>query len=50
MNSSASNSTESNGQPTLMADAGGKIVLEARGLGKIYGSGERELKSNKRAS
>ena len=43
MNSSASNSTEGGGQQTLVADAFGKIVLEARGLGKIYGSGEREL-------
>src|ERR1700745_2249218 len=43
MNSSASNSTEGGGQQTLVADAFGKIVLEARGLGKIYGSGERSL-------
>jgi lipoprotein-releasing system ATP-binding protein len=44
MISSASNSIEGGGgQQTLVADAFGKIVLEARGLGKIYGSGEREL-------
>jgi lipoprotein-releasing system ATP-binding protein len=43
MNASAPNSIASSGQQTLVADAGGKIVLEARGLGKIYGSGEREL-------
>src|ERR1700747_2968279 len=43
MTSSAPNSMANGGQQALVADQGGKIVLEARGLGKIYGTGEREL-------
>src|SRR6266403_1110843 len=43
MNTGAPTSTASGGRQTLVTDPGGKIVLEARGLGKIYGSGEREL-------
>ena len=39
----SSNSTANSGQQTPVADAGAKIVVEARGLGKIYGSGERAL-------
>jgi lipoprotein-releasing system ATP-binding protein len=39
----SSNSTANSGQQTPLAHAGGKIVVEARGLGKIYGSGERAL-------
>src|SRR5256885_6765185 len=43
MNASTPNSTEDGGQQTLLAGANAKIVLEARGLGKIYGFGERSL-------
>src|SRR5258708_37771271 len=43
MTSSAPNSMANGGQQTLVADQGGKIVVEARGLRKIYGSGERAL-------
>src|SRR5712672_4144054 len=39
----SSNSTANSGQQTPLAHAGAKIVVEARGLGKIYGSGERAL-------
>src|ERR1700747_3354028 len=44
MNACTPNSTEGSGHTALMADAGQKIVVEARGLGKIYGSGGRALK------
>jgi lipoprotein-releasing system ATP-binding protein len=43
MSANASNSTSGLGQQTLLADAGQKIVLEARELGKTYGAGERSL-------
>src|SRR5437868_3243558 len=43
MNASTPNSTEEGGQQKLLAGANAKIVLEARGLGKIYGFGERSL-------
>ena len=39
----SSNSTANSGQHTPVADAGADIVVEARGLGKIYGSGARAL-------
>jgi lipoprotein-releasing system ATP-binding protein len=43
MNTGAPTSTASGGRQTLVTDAGGKIVVEARGLGKIYGAGGRAL-------
>jgi lipoprotein-releasing system ATP-binding protein len=43
MNVSISNSDSGSGQRTLVAGDDRKIVLEGRGLGKIYGSGERSL-------
>jgi len=43
MNSLGSNSTPGTGQQTLDSDAGKKIVLEARSLGKIYGQNQRSL-------
>jgi lipoprotein-releasing system ATP-binding protein len=43
MNTGAPTSTASGGRQTLVTDAGGNIVVEARGLGKIYGAGERAL-------
>ena len=43
MSPQAANSTPSTGQQSLLAESGGKIVLEARALGKTYGSGARGL-------
>jgi lipoprotein-releasing system ATP-binding protein len=43
MNPETSNSTPDSGQRTLVADPDEKIVLEARGLSKTYGVGERSL-------
>jgi len=43
MNPETSNSTPDSGQQTLVADPDEKIVLEARGLSKTYGVGERSL-------
>jgi lipoprotein-releasing system ATP-binding protein len=43
MNPETSNSTPASGPQTLVADPDEKIVLEARGLSKTYGVGERSL-------
>src|SRR5437016_12165736 len=43
MNTSASNSMPGPGEQTLLADPDERSVLEARGLGKTYGTGERSV-------
>jgi len=43
MNAETSNSTSSDVWGTVVADACGKVVLEARKLAKTYGTGERSL-------
>src|SRR6266446_5778985 len=43
MNTSTSNSMPGPGEQTLLADPDERNVLEARGLGKTYGTGERSL-------
>src|SRR5437667_7667478 len=43
MNPSTSNSMPGPGEQTLLADPDERNVLEARGLGKTYGTGERSL-------
>ncbi len=43
MNAYSQTSVPGSGQQTLVAVAGAKIVLEARELGKTYGTGERAL-------
>jgi lipoprotein-releasing system ATP-binding protein len=43
MNPETSNSTADSGRQTLVGDPDEKIVLEARGLSKTYGVGERSL-------
>jgi lipoprotein-releasing system ATP-binding protein len=43
MNTETSNSSSDDGPQTLVADPDEKIVLEARGLSKTYGVGERSL-------
>jgi lipoprotein-releasing system ATP-binding protein len=43
MSPEAANSTPGTDQQTLLAESGGKIVLEARALGKTYGAGARGL-------
>jgi lipoprotein-releasing system ATP-binding protein len=43
MSPEAANSTPSTGQQSLLPDSDGKIVLEARALGKTYGAGTRGL-------
>jgi len=43
MSATPSNSVLNSGQQTLVEERNQKAVLEARGLGKIYGAGERSL-------
>src|SRR5579862_984578 len=43
MNSGTSNSDAGHTAQTLVAEAGRKVVLEGRGLSRIYGAGERSL-------
>jgi hypothetical protein len=43
VNGMRNNSAPDSHRQTMLADADRKIVLEARGLGKTYGSGKRSV-------